>query len=467
MASKELKTTSFRLTEDYFGDVFVYKLGPHFKDTWLRLSAGRRWLPHASLRTALTVHSGDFVYLDEKKWRVKDEDWLFFSRKNISEDKLRRVLKAWESVVSEGATGELAKGVDEFSVEKVSIADKLGQRPGRCPSPEDRWIWEIAMWEVAHLLSEKKLRLDGGHEVALRLDSEASLLTWDNLRRAGSKDQFAALHEIRPGLITIPGRELPVLHLRQIYVKLGTSWKQRIKHAWNDQGVDRLLLYAAVRRRWDNATREWQSQWSDLTPEVLRRCGLPVPAEPSTIDLSDFGAVRARMQTPPSWYEMGSGAGQLFHDAVARHARRCLPGAEPVGMVKACRTLSRPPDSSADLGMINAAIEAAGAERLHITCLYGNDQTPLRVKKALLGLLGLRDDTQTFEVNDIATKIGPVWVVFVSPEGAEARLSGQSGQNDVVDWAVKAVCKSKWKCGIKDDPRGDRRNGKPRGASRK
>jgi|GEM_PF-2697568 len=442
MASKELKTTSFRLTEDYFGDVFVYKLGPRFKDTWLRLSGGRRWLPHASLRTALTVHSGDFVYLDEKNWRVKDEDWLFFSRKKISEDKLRRVLKAWESVVSEGATGELAKGVDEFSVEKVSIADKLGQRPGRCPSPEDRWIWEVAIWQVAHLLSEKKLRLDGGHEVVLRLDSEASLLTWDNLRRAGSKDQFAALHEIRPGLTTIPGRELPVLHLQQIYVKLGTSWKQRIKNAWNDQGVGRLLLYATVRGRWNNATHDWEIQWDDRTPEVLRRCGLPVPAEPSTINLSDFGPVRARMEKPPSWYEMGSGPGQVFHDAVARHALRCLPGAEPVEMVKACRTLSRPLDPSAGLEMINSAVEAARAERLHITCLYGKDETRQRVSKALAKLLGQPDGALTFAANGITTRIGQVSVVFVAPADAEARLSGQSGQDDVVAWSIKAICES-------------------------
>jgi hypothetical protein len=138
----ELKTTSFRLTEDSFGDVFMYKLEPRFKDAWLRLKdawqrlpEGRwRGLPHASLRTALTVLSGDFVTLDAEKWRAKDEDWLFFSRKEISSGDMRLALRAWEyKVWPEGAKGELAKGVVKLSVKKVSIADKLGRRPGQCP----------------------------------------------------------------------------------------------------------------------------------------------------------------------------------------------------------------------------------------------------------------------------------------------------------------------------------------------
>ena len=447
MNTIELKTTSFRLNEDFFGDVFRYKPGPRFKDAWLRLSdGGKRWLPHASLRIALTVHSDDFVYLDLEngKWRAKDDDWFFFSRKKIGDVELRRVLKAWEFVVSEGLTGELAKGVDEFSVERVSIADKLGKRPGRCPSPEDKWIWKVAAWQVAHLLAQKKLRADGGGEKALRLDSEASLLTWDNLLHAGRKGQFAALHEIRPAFITIPGRELPVLHLQSSYVKLATSWERKIKHAWSDHGVGRLLLYAAVRARRNDATGEWEKHWDNRAPDVMRNCGLDVPPEPSTVDLLDFGKVRARIAEPVSLslYQMGTGPGQVFHDLVAQHALRCLPGAENVEMVKACRTLSRRLDSPVDLKEINPAVKATGAKRYHLAILYGNDRTRLRLSKALEKLLGLPGGTLAFGVNDVATTIGLVSVVFVSRPGAEARLSGQSGQVDVVAWAIKEICES-------------------------
>jgi hypothetical protein len=292
---------------------------------------------------------------------------------------------------------------------------------------------------VAHLLSREKLRLDGDREVALRLDSEGCLLTWDDLQRAGDDDQFAAMHQIKLRPITIPGLEVPVMHIQSSYVRLAKEWSSLTKNAWIEQDAGRPLLYTVVHKR----PPRWECQWDNKTPEVLRQCGLPVPSEPSTINLSDFGPVRARMQWPPKEYEIGAGTGQVFHDAVARHALRLLPRAKPVEMIKARPRLPKPPrDSLADLEMINAAVEAAGAERLHITCLYGNDQTPLRVRKALLGLLGLPDDAQRFAKDGIATLIGRVSVVFVAPRGAEARLSGQSDQDDVVAWAIKEICGS-------------------------
>jgi len=445
MVSKEVRTTSFRLTEAYFGEVFVYKQGPRFKAAWRRLSDLKRpvdqeWyrLPDASLRTALTVVSGDFVTLDA--WRWAREDWAIVSRKPISTDDMRRVLAAWEHVVwPQGANGELANAAEEFSVERVSIADLLGWRRGHCPSPEGKWIWKAATWEVAHRLSTAKLRLDEGYAAALRLDSEACLLTWDNLQRAGPDDQCAAMHAITPRLITVPGLEEPVVHIQSSYVRLGTAWNRWIKHAWIEQGADLPLLYTSVHPQKDDSTGEWQSQWSDLTPDVLRRCNLQVPAEPSTIELLDFGSLRARMQTPPQWYKIGTGTGQMFHEAVALHARGLLPDAAPVELVKARLTLSRPPDSSTELKMIDAAVQAAGADCLQITCLYGDDRTRQRVSRELVKLLGLRNDAVRFADNGIATSIGRVSVVFVSPPGAANRLSGEADRHDLEAWVIPAI----------------------------
>jgi hypothetical protein len=188
-----LRTTSFRLPEHYFGQVFLYKPGLRFKAAWRRLLDVKRpssqeyyRLPDASLRTALTMISGDFVTLEASKWGR--EDWAIVSRKRICLPDLRRALAAWEYAVwPEGATGELGGASDDLFVEQVTIADLLGLRERRCPSPGVRWIWKAATWEVAHRLSSESLVLDQGKMVALRLDSEACLLTWNNLQRAGKK----------------------------------------------------------------------------------------------------------------------------------------------------------------------------------------------------------------------------------------------------------------------------------------
>ena len=123
MNTSELKTTSFLLSEDFFGHVFRYKIGPRFKDAWLRLSdGGKRLLPYASLRTALAAHSNDFVRLDPKndKWRERDDDWYFFSREKISENLLRRIFKAWEFVVMESEAGETGE-------RRRRVLDRIGQ----------------------------------------------------------------------------------------------------------------------------------------------------------------------------------------------------------------------------------------------------------------------------------------------------------------------------------------------------
>ena len=313
----------------------------------------------------------------------------------------------------------------------------LGRRLGRCPSPNVKWIWKAATWEVAHRLSRANLCLDQGHTAALRLDSEASLLTWDNLQRAGNDDKCAAMHTITPRLITIPGLELPVVHLQSSYVRLGTVWNWWIKHAWICQGALLPLLYASVHRR-QHSSGEWQSQWGDMTPDVLRRCNLPAPAKPSAIELLDFGPVRGRMQTPPRWYKIGSGTGQMFHEAVALHAADCFRmqrrGARE-GSIDSYVTAERLYQLEND--RCSRRSGRCRSPPHHLLVRGRSDST--RVSRALVKLLDLRDDAQRFADNGIPTAIGRVSVVFVSPPGAAARLSGDADRHDLESWVIQAI----------------------------
>lgn len=446
MSFRELRTTSFILSPKEYGHVFVYKPGKGFRSVWRRLSDLKRpsgqehyRLPDASLRAALTVLSGDFVTLDA--WRWGREDWAIVSRKRIGTAELRRAFAAWEYVVwPQGATGELGSAAaEDLVVERFSIGDLLGLRPGRCPSPEAKWVWKAGHWEIAHRLAAAPLRLDQGHTAVLKLDGEACLLTWDNLRRAGRTDGCAAMHVIAPRLITLPGLEQPVVHLQSSFVRLATEWNRWVKHAWVDQGPQWPLLYAAVYRRRSGVSGEWSSVWGDQTAEVLRRCNLPTPALPSEIDLSGCGRVRGRLQTPPQRYPIGTGCGQMFHEAVALHARRLLPNAVPVELVKARSTLAPRPATEPDRETIDLAICATGSARLHLTCLYGDDRTRRRLWKAIYGLLGLPAETRPLPEDGVETTIGKLTFVFCSPPGASARLCGQTDRDGLEQWVVQAI----------------------------
>lgn len=438
MELAELRSTSFRLPDVYFGSVFVYKPGERFKAAYRRLSDAKgpsdrepRRLPDASLRTALTIISGDFVTLEA--WRWAREDWAIVSRTRIAPADLRRALAAWEYVVwPDGATGELSAAAEDLVVENVSVTEFIGRRPRRCPSPEAKWIWKAATWEVAHRLASRSLLLDNATMASLRLDSEGNLLTWDNPQRGGRNGSCAAMHVIAPRLITIPGLEEPVVHFQSSFVRLATAWNW-VRNAWISHNTILPLLYCHLRRQ-QNAAGEWISLWDDLTPEVLRKCNLDIPSSPADADLSSFGAVRARQRAQR--YPIGTGTGQMFHDAVALHARRCLPDSSPLEMIKARRSLARPTESLPS--NIDLALKANCLERLHITCLYGEDKTRRRVTTALRELLGLSTEKEWFAANDVEASIGAVTVKFISPPGAAARLSGDADRADLESWIGQA-----------------------------
>ncbi len=447
MNTSELKTTSFLLSEDFFGHVFRYKIGPRFKDAWLRLSdGGKRLLPYASLRTALAAHSNDFVRLDPKndKWRERDDDWIFLQPREDQREPTAAHIKAWEFVVMESEAGELAKGVDEFSIESVSIADRFGRRHGACPSPEERWLWRVGQWQAAHMLSEKGLRVDDGTEKALRLDSEASLLTWRGLRLAGRGDEFAAIHEIKPVFIAVPGLELPVLHLQSSFVKLAPSWGADIKHAWSDPLAK------------GDCCSTSRSMNDGMTRLAGRRSSGPTGHRTSC---GSAGCTSLRNQL-----RSNSRSSEMFEHEWARSClcrgtrsvtarAKCfttlwhsmpfvVSQAQKRGHGQGAPALARRPKPPTGLAAVEGAVKATGEKRFHIVILYGNDRTRLRLANALAELLEIPVNGLTSNANDIPTKIGLITVVFVSPPGAVGRLSGQSGREDVAAWAVKAICEA-------------------------
>lgn len=444
MIVQRLRTTSFRLPAEYFGRVFVYRAGSRFKNAWERLKArlwpeGKKYyrLPDTSLRAALTVMSGDFVGLEA--WRWLRSDWALVSRRRIGTEDLQRAFTAWEMVISgeQAQHSEIGDSVDDLQIDEFAIAEFLGRRPGRCPSPEVEWIWTAATWEVAHRLATESLHIDQGRTVALRLDSEARLLTWDDLLRGGRTGSAAAMHVITPRLITIPGLEDPVIHLQSSLTRLASTGGGWLKSAWIDQGVDVPVLHASICRR--QVDGDWRSFWDDDAPEVLRRCKLRPLPEPDDSLLAKYDAIRGGQSSAPPGFPIGTGTGQMFHEAVALHARRCLPDACPVELVRQCDELEPRSKDALSVDCIDAALAALNTQGLHLTVLYGNSEARTRFARAIESKLQLPKDYFDDVEDGVEREFGRVRIVFRSPPDAVARLMGEVSREGLPAWAVSAL----------------------------
>src|SRR5439155_8482199 len=96
-------------------------------------------------------------------------------------------------------------------------------------------------------------RLELGHRsLAMRLDSSASLLTWDDLITIeGEVRTYAGMHRIVSRVIWMPGEPWPLLRLDASMSRMAVNY-YKVDHAWVDLGrADAAILLAEVwpRRR--------------------------------------------------------------------------------------------------------------------------------------------------------------------------------------------------------------------------
>ena len=424
-----VRTTSLRLRPEHFGRVHVYRAGARFLGAWRRLedacnATEYRHLPYKGLETAWRVLSGDFV----RMWVNRREPTVLVSRRQLDLDMLQSGLLAWEYAIwPETARGILAEVADDLTCEGVDVWSAVKHRPGACPSA-DSWVWEAATWEIAHRLAEVPLVLDGP-SARLRVDTNAELLTWeDPVTRQGKFGLLQAVHRIKPRLCTVPGLNDPVIHLDSSLTRLADHWAN-VRTAWIDRGVDRPLLAVEVRAR--RAGDRWVSFFSDASTEVLRRLDLEHLADPETVNLRDSGMVRAKLSKVPSYFPIGTGPGQMFHEAVALHARRQLPDATAVELVRAKKSLTSPNRDELTADAVEDGIQALRKKRFGILALYAGDDTRKRIVDALAPVLG--DDVKRLRDGELHP-VGGLEVLFLSPTDAALVLSRNGDAAAIRAW---------------------------------
>ena len=448
-----IRTTAFRLTDEHFGTVHVYRPGDRFARVWGDLE--RNWRerggnndffkpPYRGLATALRVLTGDFVALER---RADNGRAFIVSRKPISAANLKAALGAWEARACGNPRAPVSRVVDDLHPEKVRVADLVKRRPRLCPNLEEGWVWDVGVWEVAHRLAASPMRTDS-NPIRWRLDSDAALLSWDHLLHVPNKVD-AAMHKLTLHLITVPGVEDPVLSIQASLVRLAPAWRFTggARYAWADLNPVAPILRGKVRTK-PNDNGGFTTEWDHGAAEVLLGASLdPLPSlagEPIPT-----GAVRTGFASQPRSNPFGRGVGTWFHECVAHHARAALgPASRPVTL--ATRRAPRGVEKKAarlPLGLDQPVNEI----ELRIIVVYAQAEQRRRVRDALAEVLAEeaheRDQPALEELRARLRRqednkellIGPFAIRFVKPDDAEMYLLHRNAQDEIERWADRWV----------------------------
>lgn len=427
---REMTTTAFRLKDELLGRVYVYRAGEALAAAWQRAGQSRLGtgapLPFRSLVTALRIHTSDFVVMQR---RINDGDCWIIARRPLDMEWFHGLLQAWEmAVLGDDAPGRVSRYLADHHESALELASLVERRAGRPPRISGPWVWEVARWEVAKRLAARPLEVDG-RTIPLRLDSEASLSTWDNIVPNDGAAPGRAMHVIDTKIMTLPGVEAPVLGLSSRLSRLTDHWF-RPHHAWVDIGREAPVLQAGVAMRKIGET--WQAEWKDRAVSLLEKVSLtPMPSLDD--GPSATGPVRAPYSRPQSRLSVGKGVGPWFHEAVARHAYRCLEsGVSPLVLERVGKDRFPTRDRLAKRSPVGwRVLDKMESPQVRLCLLYATDamrhrllqrlsalmlqQTPESPSPPVQERLNSLDDGQW-------CRLGPLEIVFLSPRGAPEQL---------------------------------------------
>lgn len=445
-----IRTTAFRVGDDLLGSVWAIRPGPRFVSAWSELSRTRtrtddgraRELPYRGLAAALTVLSRSYVAVQKE---LAENPAFVVSRNKIEIENLATVVRAWELHGLKREDRPLTSRLDDLRIEHIRVASLVHRREGTCPTLRGgRWPWQVAKWEIAERMTKLPLLVDGS-PVALRVDSDANLLSWQDLVcRRGREQLFRAMHVITPTIITVPGVSSPVVSFQSRLVRLAPSWDALYgpRYAWVELASALPILRAAVRKLPEQD--EYVPRWIDLSTEILRSVSLdvvPSAADPLVFD----GPVRAGYSKTPRSHPIGRGVGSWLHEYVSRHARAAL-GENATPLALASRRSLWPTRSTAAPRAAAFSVKRAPQRRLRVIVAYASEPIRKRLLEALVDVLGyeapapdakaLRAFARKLRKLDDGriAKLRHIEVVFVRPPQAERVLLERGSARKIADW---------------------------------
>lgn len=391
-----LITLAYRLPREHLdsllGSVTAYPLTEVFQSAWDSLpgSEGRWRQPYAALATGLTAATERPVRLFGESDLAEDERasgsrMLLLTSDGALDYRLRVAVRAWERHIR-GGDGTLALAELLPAPEQArSFADFIRFRTGQVPTAPN-WVFRTAVWQVMRRVAESPLLVDGREPVALRMDTDGSLLAWNPedliVNRSGTAFSMA---RVSARLVTRAGIEDPVLcfdaHLSRI-----SPQGQYSKNVWIARGGS-PLLHLPVRRRLDKRNGVWLSHLNPAIERVLEACQLEPLKIPAVLpDVPDL--IRHQLVTS-RFYILGSGPGPRFMLRLHEHVIRTLPILVPLTYQpdKEIRLPKRVTKYPAG-GLPTAGVGPSGYKRVTIACLYRTPEARQRMLTELKELTG-------------------------------------------------------------------------------
>jgi hypothetical protein len=396
-----LITLSYRLPREHAGQVLgtatAYPLTEDFSAAWEAVRAARngRQPRYSWLATGLCAASGQPVRLFGERDLTQGEldagSRMLLLTSRPFDYRLGVSVTAWERcITADDYRNTLAPLLPDPEPGRL-LADYVTYRSGATPEAPN-WVFRVATSQLMTRLAAAPLLIDGRGPLALRLDTDGSLLAWeaDDLITSAAKNGTASgLARITARLVTSPGTGDLIVCFSAHLSRIAGTWA-KVKNTWiarNAPGapVLRLPVRHELRRGADRRLAEsWRHLLHQEIPAIIEACEL----EPITLPDSMppvLGSVRP--QFPGGmWHPLGTGLGARFMLRLHEHISACLPELTPIGLepdksIKLAKRSPRP-------GLGDTAIAATGYQRLIIACLYSTPGARDRMLAALEELTG-------------------------------------------------------------------------------
>lgn len=416
-----LSTLAFRLPRRHLdrilGTITAYPLSAEFRDAWdalpLKMYRGTPTRPAYSwLSTALCATTGQFVRLFAEA-DLADTEYAVGERMLLVTSMpfnhtFRLAIDTWERDHRNGQ-GEpsLAPLLPEPDPHRL-VRQAITFRDGEAPEAAN-WVFRIAAWQVMQHLAGTALRIDGHRAMPLRIDTDGSLLVWDDRDLIRNDDDTAhAMARIDVRLATMRGiGDLIVCfdgHLTRIANRWPGTRNLWIARERTDTPILRLPVHHRRHHDDETDTTTYTHHLNQAIPKIVENCDLePLPPLPEQFPPTP-GAIRPQIATNRR-HPLGSGLGARFMLRLYEHIREYLPELEPLDYSIDDRVkLVKPVKKYTPGGLPARAIDSTGYPRVLILCLYATVEARERMAAELHAVcehpVTLSDDDRRIRINE-------------------------------------------------------------------
>ncbi|MFI0418823.1 RNaseH domain-containing protein [Spongiactinospora sp. 9N601] len=396
-----LITLAYRVPREHLdavlGTVTAYPLTEEFASAWDSLpGAGDGRRPrYSALATGLVAATGNPVRLFGENnlaehERAAGSRLLLLTSDNALDFRLRTAVRAWERHIRGGeGPALLADALPEPEAARP-FSDFIEFRGGRVPVAPN-WVYRTAAWKVMRRVAAEPLSI-GARELRLRIDTDGSLLIWDDLLHHTKKHRTAhGMAKVTVQLTTRAGIEDPILCFDAQLSQIPLRWYGRgTRHTWIARGEgDTPIVRLPVRHLRDVESGEYVTQLDQAIARILEACQLDPLQLPATLP-DPPGHARPQLASN-RFHVLGNGLGPRFMLYLHKHIQRTLPMLEPLtyAVDKAVRLPKHV--SKYPIGGIPAdGVGPSGYKRVTIACLYSTADARQRMLNEFKELTGGR-----------------------------------------------------------------------------